>query len=387
MTSHGAGMAVPDWPNTYGYNMFAFPISKWVGGVLYEHSHRLMATFVGLLTAILTLWLWVRETRGKGRWLGVGTIVMVLGLMGVRALPVYLILACLALTVGGFGLYQIRRNFAALRWWGALAFATVILQGVLGGLRVVWLKDQIGIFHAALAQLFFALTCLIALFTSRWGHERATLLVRAAIPVAKAIRAESRAPVQSVFAWLLPAATLLIFAQLILGATMRHQHAGLAIPDFPLAYGKVWPPMDSASVTHYNQQRHEIIAVNPITALQIGLQMAHRIMALLICGAVAFCAWSTRRQVGASHPLSKLTLVWFGVIVTQALLGAATIWSDKAADVATAHVMVGALSLALGAIVSIVASRTLVWARAVPAAEAQALSPFGLQPSPHTGIK
>jgi len=145
--------------------------------------------------------------------------------------------------------------------------------------------------------------------------------------------------------------------------------------------------MDSASVTHYNQQRHEIIAVNPITALQIGLQMAHRIMALLICGAVAFCAWSTRRQVGASHPLSKLTLVWFGVIVTQALLGAATIWSDKAADVATAHVMVGALSLALGAIVSIVASRTLVWARAVPAAEAQAVSPFGLQPSPHTCLK
>ena len=87
---------------------------------------------------------------------------LVLGLMGVRALPVYLILACLALVVGGFSLYQIKNNFAALRWWGALALAAVILQGVLGGLRVVWLKDQIGIFHAALAQLFFALTCLIA---------------------------------------------------------------------------------------------------------------------------------------------------------------------------------------------------------------------------------
>src|SRR5437667_3466297 len=97
VTSHGAGMAVPDWPNTYGYNMFAFPFSKWVGGVLYEHSHRLMATFVGLLTAVLALCLWVRETRGRGRWLGVGTIVLVLGLMGLRAFPVYLILACLAL--------------------------------------------------------------------------------------------------------------------------------------------------------------------------------------------------------------------------------------------------------------------------------------------------
>jgi len=55
VTSHGAGMAVPDWPNTYGYNMFAFPFSKWVGGVLYEHSHRLMATFVGVIDSNIGL--------------------------------------------------------------------------------------------------------------------------------------------------------------------------------------------------------------------------------------------------------------------------------------------------------------------------------------------
>jgi len=387
VTSHGAGMAVPDWPNTYGYNMFVFPISKWVGGILYEHSHRLIATFVGLLTAVLALWLWVRETRGRGRWLGVGTIVLVVGLMGIRALSVYLILACLSLVVGGFSLSQIKNNFAALRWWGALAFAAVILQGVLGGLRVVWLKDQIGIFHAALAQIFFVLMCLIALFTGRWGQERATPFVRAAIPAAKRARAESRAPAQNVFAWLPPATALLIFAQLILGATMRHQHAGLAIPDFPLAYGKVWPSVDPASVTHYNQQRQEITAVNPITAVQIAMQMAHRIMAVLICGAVAFCAWSERRKLGVGNPVSKLTLGWLGLILTQALLGAATIWSNKAADVATAHVMVGALALALGAIVSIVASRSLVLARGVLAAETQTLSPFGLQPSAHTGLE
>jgi len=262
------------------------------------------------------------------------------------------------------------------------------LQGVLGGLRVVWLKDQIGIFHAALAQLFFALTCLIALFTSRWGQERRAPALRDGdLAIESRAELELCAPAQNVVACLLPVTTLLIFAQLILGATMRHQHAGLAIPDFPLAYGKVWPPMDPASVTQYNQQRHEITAVNPITAVQIGLQMAHRIMALLVSGAVAFCAWSARRRFEASHLLSKLTLAWLGVILIQALLGAATIWSDKAADVATAHVMVGALSLALGLILSIVVSRSLVWARAVPAAEAQALSRFGLQPSAHTGLK
>ena len=57
VTSHGVGMAVPDWPNSYGYNLFFFPISQWVGGIFYEHSHRLIASAVGLLTGILTLWL------------------------------------------------------------------------------------------------------------------------------------------------------------------------------------------------------------------------------------------------------------------------------------------------------------------------------------------
>ena len=60
VTSHGAGMAVPDWPNTNGYNMFFFPISQWVGGIFYEHTHRLAASGVGSLTIVLTLWLYGR---------------------------------------------------------------------------------------------------------------------------------------------------------------------------------------------------------------------------------------------------------------------------------------------------------------------------------------
>ena len=107
VTSHGAGLAVPDWPNSYGYNMFLFPISKWVGGIFYEHTHRLVASGVGFLTIILAVWLWRKEERRWLRWLG----------------------------------------------WGALVL--VALQGVLGGLRVTLLKDEIGIFHAALAQFFF----------------------------------------------------------------------------------------------------------------------------------------------------------------------------------------------------------------------------------------
>jgi cytochrome c oxidase assembly protein subunit 15 len=297
VTSHGVGMAVPDWPTTYGYNMFFFPISQWVGGVFYEHTHRLLASGVGFLLIILTVWLWVKESRTWIRWLGVITLF------------------------------------------------TVVLQGVVGGLRVVLSEDQLGILHASLAQIFLVLVCALALFTSRWWQNLA-----ACTPVAdrKGLRS------------LLLIGTLLIFAQLVLGATMRHQHAGLAIPDFPLAYHKLWPPMDAASVTAYNQNRMEVEAANPITAFQIGLQMVHRIMAVLILCAVTFCARTTRRQLGARHPLSRLSLAWLVLIMAQVVLGAFTIWSNKAADVATTHVVVGALSLVTGVILTITSFRVLM---------------------------
>src|ERR1035441_4336550 len=77
VTSHGAGMAVPDWPNTYGYNMFFFPISQWVGGIFYEHTHRLVASGVGLLTIALGLWLYGRNARPFMR--GAGAVLLLLG--------------------------------------------------------------------------------------------------------------------------------------------------------------------------------------------------------------------------------------------------------------------------------------------------------------------
>jgi cytochrome c oxidase assembly protein subunit 15 len=140
---------------------------------------------------------------------------------------------------------------------------------------------------------------------------------------------------------------------------MRHQHAGLSIPDFPLAYGKVWPATDPASVELYNQKRIEVTALNPITSFQILLQMVHRSVALLILTGVAFVAWATRRNLGVKNPLSKFTVVWLALILAQAFLGGATIWSGKAADVATAHVLLGALSLASGALISLVAWKVL----------------------------
>ena len=148
-------------------------------------------------------------------------------------------------------------------------------------------------------------------------------------------------------------------------AAMRHQHAGLAIPDFPLAYGKLWPATDPESVARYNAQRLEVLAANPITAGQIVLQMVHRLLALAILGAVALAAWSARRALGSQNLLSRLSLVWLGLIVAQVFLGAATIWSNKAADLATAHVLIGALCLATGALLTLVVSRDRLFAHSV----------------------
>lgn len=369
VTSHGAGMAVPDWPNTYGYNMFFFPFSQWVGGIFYEHSHRLFASGVGLLTVVLALWLHGRNARPLMRW--VGAILWLLGAVTVVGMPRRwsdgLVLGLMGLALFGASRVWPRCEPSPkwLRRLGLIAFLAVVAQGVLGGLRVVLFKDALGIFHATLAQLFFVLICAIALVTSRWWQTQPTR-----------IPSTLHAPRSTLYVL----TTLLILFQLILGATMRHQHSGLAIPDFPLAYGKLWPAMDADSVLRYNQQRIEIVSANLITAFQIGLQMVHRLFAIAILGAVAYAAWSTVRRFGARSPMSRLALAWLGLILTQAALGAATIWSNKAADIATAHVLVGALALAFGAILCIVSGRFLMATDSAPdistTAQAQPLPAF-----------
>jgi cytochrome c oxidase assembly protein subunit 15 len=315
VTSHGAGMSVPDWPNTYGYNMFAFPISKWVGGIFYEHTHRLLASTVGLLTTILTVWLWLKDPR---QW---------------------------------------------MKWLGVAAFLGVVAQGILGGLRVTLHMDSLGVFHATIAQLFFILVCAIALFTSRFWLGLTADTKNFFVP-------------RSLRTFVL-ATTLLIFVQLIIAATMRHQHAGLAISDFPLAYGKIWPATNPGAVAGYNARRISVTEEAPITAFQIELQMAHRVVALVIFILVVVCAWQAWRRLGGKDSLAKLAIFWLALIFAQVALGAATIWTNKAADVATAHVMVGALSLVTGALWCIIGFGRS--ASAVP--DAQTFGVFGVQAS------
>jgi len=272
VTSTGSGLAVPDWPTTYGENMFTFPFSKMVGGIFYEHGHRLIASTVGLLTIGLVFFLWRVEPRPWVRRLG----------------------------------------------W--IALAAVILQGLLGGLTVIYLlPDAVSISHAGLAQIFWCLTVTLALVTSRgW---------LAAVP------AVEDAPLQR----RLIVVTSLIYAQILVGATMRHTGAGLAIPDFPLAFGHVLPPVWTAP---------------------IAIHFAHRVGALVVTVLVLANAahiWSRQTSRGELVRPAWLLVI---AVAAQVTLGAAVVLSGKHAIVNTLHVAVGSVVLATALVMTLRAARS-----------------------------
>jgi len=262
VTSTDSGLAVPDWPTTYGQFMFSFPLSQMVGGIFYEHGHRMVASVVGMVTVILAVWLWRKEPRVWVKRLG----------------------------------------------W--LALLAVIIQGLLGGLTVLFLlPTAISVSHGALAQIFFCLTICLALFISKEWQQ----------PPAK-ITDTSCPPLQT----LTIVTTAAIFTQLILGAVMRHTKSGLAIPDFPLAFGKIIPPFDST---------------------KIAIHFSHRLGALVVS---ALVIWTVARIVQYYRNEKKLfrpAIFLIGALLIQLTLGAFTVWTQKEVLITTAHVATGALIL------------------------------------------
>ncbi len=159
VTNTGAALAVPDWPTTFGQNMFFYPWSQMTGGVFYEHSHRLVGSIVGFLTVLLAVLLWITEPRG---W---------------------------------------------LRRLGLLAVVFVVAQGLVGGLRVVLLAENLAILHGVLAQAFFGLTLCLVLFTSKEWTEGARTRGEA-VPTAQ----------RRLALW----TTCALFLQIVFGAFLTH---------------------------------------------------------------------------------------------------------------------------------------------------------------------
>lgn len=251
VTSQDAGLSVPDWPLSYGKLMP--PMS---GGIFYEHGHRMVATFVGLLTIGLAVWLWRKEPR---RW---------------------------------------------LRRLGLVALAAVILQGVLGGITVLLLLPwPVSVGHASLAQLFFCLTVCVALFTSKgWQQE--------------AVRRAGPSP--------LPRLTLLtagaVFAQLVLGAALRHKAIGVtphilwALAVAMIAVGTVRGVLSTYEVAAL---RYPALALGCLVVLQLGLGLSAYLARLAAADAPQPLPWVVGLTV-AHVAAGALTLAASVVLALQA---------------------------------------------------------------------
>jgi cytochrome c oxidase assembly protein subunit 15 len=174
VTTYDAGMAVPDWPNTYGYNLFLYPWQTWVygpWGLFIEHAHRLLGSLAGMLAIALVVSAW---------WCQRGALV---------------------------------------RWLSVAALAGVIFQGVLGGMRVIEDQVQLAKIHGCVGPAFFALAVALAVITScRWQD--------AATQGGRRLGKVERYAVLT---------TLLAYCQLVLGSQLRHLPAGAQPGDFRIA--------------------------------------------------------------------------------------------------------------------------------------------------------
>lgn len=277
-TSIGAGMVFPDWPLSNG----TLNPTGWLQNLAMfaEHSHRLSAGIMSTITLLLALALWRNEARG---W---------------------------------------------LRRLGWLAVALVLLQAVVGGLRVLLDHYQVApidtslgrlfaMLHAGLAQIFVCTLLAIAAALSRpWIAEAA----RAPVPIG----ANTSASLGAGLRRLGILCCGLLFTQLAIAAVMRHSFAGLAIPTFPLT------PEGGLVPTHWDSR--------------VGIHFAHRAMAFVLTVAMAWFAVVVWRSAGAG--LKGLAVLMLALLALQVTLGAAIIWTGRNAYYTTAHVLVGALTLA-----------------------------------------
>ena len=294
VTNTDSGLACPDWPTCFGS-----VVPKMAGNVAVEHTHRLIATGVGLLTVALAV-----LTLRRAAWLLAAFATLILGaafwaghVKHVSDQLPALGVALVAIGFAGCG-WEIARDRDGRLATAALAL--VIFQGLLGGLTVLYrLPTLVLVMHLGTSMLFLSLMVLLAL--------------RGLGP-----RASGLGPKQ-----LLWVTTGAVYLQILLGATVRHTGAGLVCVDLPYCRGALWPT-----------------GVHPM----VHLHMAHRALALVV---LALVFWSSLRTARASAGVVRwLALAAPALVLVQIGLGIATILTFKDLVPLTAHLLVGALLLA-----------------------------------------
>ena len=288
VTSTGSGLAVPDWPLSYGS---LFP--PMVGGVFYEHSHRMAAAAVGFLMLCLAIWLGLKEKR---KW---------------------------------------------VRICGFTALGAVIAQGILGGLTVkFFLPKPVSIAHGILAQTFFILTIILAYSQSEERKVREEMKVSKGNPD---------------FIKLSLLVSLLIYIQLILGALMRHTGSGLAIPDFPTMGGSWIPSFDEKMVSRINVWRF-MQDLEPVTKIQVLIHFFHRLWALIITIAACILVFTGLKYHSQDKKIRQ-TIFWLAsLIIIQLSLGIMTVLTQKSPVITSLHVVTGAVVLGISVLLCLRAS-------------------------------
>ena len=297
VTNTDSGLACPDWPTCFGS---ALP--KMVGNVAVEHTHRLIATAVGLCTVALVV---LTLRRARQGWLAAalaGFAALILGASfwagHVKHVSSELPLLGVALVAAGYCgcgwvIAKAREIDGKL---AAAALGLVMFQGLLGGLTVLYrLPTLVLVMHLATSMLFLSLAVVLAVPPAQVAAPRGLL-------------------------WLTAGA---VYLQILLGAAVRHTGAGLVCVDLPYCRGALWPA-----------------GVHPM----VHLHMAHRAFALVVLGLVC---WSSLRLARSSRGLIR-ALAWTApaLVLAQIALGILTILTYKDLVPVTAHLLVAALLLA-----------------------------------------
>ena len=256
VTSNDAGLSVPDWPRSVGS---IYKIPRMVGGVRFEHTHRMVAEFVGLLTIVIAVWTWHADRRSWMKKLGLA------------------------------------------------ALGTVIAQGILGGITVLYyLPAPVSSAHAAIAQTFFCIAVVIGVFTGQQRVEEQPRVVP-----------DTRRPSLITLTWL---SIFVLYVQLILGAMFRHKGMSWGPHVFNaalVAFVLAWTAIRAIS------QHSEIDAVRRPAVAMLGLLIAQ------LC--LGFAAFLTRVAWGRDAVQPELPMVISTV----------------------AHVAVGALLLATAVVLAV----------------------------------
>lgn len=281
--SHEAGLSVPDWPTTYGENMFLFPYQKWIGGVFYEHGHRLLASGIGFITVCLALVTFVRDRRPLPRLLSL------------------------------------------------VAVLTVITQGVLGGLTVIYqLPPAISMSHGILAQTFFLITLCLCYLQSH--TFRAAAPIPTTSPDTRIIRRTAAVVIG------------VLYLQLFAGALMRHNGAGMALLDFP-TMGGAWLPSVAPTVIDAANQLRSAVGLPPTSPFAVTLHLIHRLGGIVVALAVIVLLRAVKGSSLRGTITQRVGYILVGLTIVQITLGIASILTIREPFLTSLHVAIGATLL------------------------------------------